>query len=217
MPPCPCHDFFYTLLLSVKYKHMALACYDIPTCPDCANLALPEVNFNECNIESYESEVSTVYLALDDPDVDCCAAGAIDITTPAGIEAAVTAGDLIVMFGIGDVPEPEFTERVVSKRRRVIGNKRHVLNFTIDDMSDANYEALRQLECGGQFRIWFATVGGRIFGGDCGILVDVNSRPLVLDRGEDTFERGELSFSWDRKAAPERGIDPLGVLYQAPS
>jgi hypothetical protein len=121
------------------------------------------------------------------------------------------------MFGIGDVPEPEFTERVVSKRRRVIGNKRHVLNFTIDDMSDANYEALRQFECGGQFRISFATVGGRLFGGDCGILVDVNSRPLVLDRGEDTFERGELTFSWDRKAAPERGIDPLGVLYVAPS
>lgn len=197
---------------------MPVADYSIPACPDCDALTLPTVDFAECDIESRESEICTIYMALDDPMNPGNPAGTIDMSTPAGITTAVTAGDLIVFTVIGDAPEPEQTTRVVSKRRTIMGKKTFTINATVDDMNDTNYEALRELECGGSRRIWLGTIGGRLFGDPTnGILADVSkSNPMVLDRGEDTYERGEMAFTWEMTASPPRGIDPLGALYVAP-
>jgi len=82
------------------------------------------------------------------------------------------------------------------------------LNYTIDDVSDENYEFMRALECGGQYRIWYETEGGFLYGGNEGILVNATGDD-ILNRGREEIETIAGTFTWRSKFHPDRTTSPI--------
>jgi hypothetical protein len=74
--------------------------------------------------------------------------------------------------------------------------KDFTINIEIDDVSKENYEFMRVTQCGGEYKLWFETAGGRLYGGNEGI-----DASLVLDnvlgRGKDEIEKITGTASWD--------------------
>ena len=63
-------------------------------------------------------------------------------------------------------------------------------------------------QCGGEYKLWFETAGGRIYGGNEGI-----DASLVLDnvlgRGKDEIEKITGTASWSDKFSPEMALSPI--------
>lgn len=195
---------------------MAKADYTCPTCDECDELELPPFVFNDdCDPESEESEICDILFTVEDPENPGTALGGpTDWTQTADWTAAIdnTAADKVrKLTGIGDLPEPEQEIRIVSKRRKVMGLKNFTLNHTIDDVTDENYNAARELECGGVVRLWLRTLGGRLYGGQEGIRASITKANMPLDRGQNTFERIELQFQWEHSCHPPRIADPIAA------
>ena len=84
------------------------------------------------------------------------------------------------------------------------------MNFTIDDVSEENYEFMRSTECGGKYRLWYETKGGYMYGGNDGIKVSIVMDD-VLNRGVDEIETLNGVVTWRNKFSPERVKSPIFV------
>lgn len=192
---------------------MAKADYDVPVCLECDALEMPAVSFGNCAPEQNESEINAVFITIDDPENPGEALGGpTDWESAADWTAALSQtaeGKVRKLTVIGDLPEPEQEIRIVSDRRRVPGLKTFTLNATVDDTNDDNYEFLLTLECGFKVRIWYSTIGGKLYGGEQGILASIIKANAPLDRGQNTFERFEYAFLWERSAHPPRIANPM--------
>jgi NTP pyrophosphatase (non-canonical NTP hydrolase) len=188
--------------------------YQVPECPtDCANLDnLPATSFETCveAMKIFESEICDIFITIPDENGNA-------VNKPAAwTEAAVQtwyndyvgeeAGDTVRrVVCIADMSSEEAETGLFSKRRKkTIGLKPHLVNVTIDDMSDENREFLRTLECGATVVMWFGTIGGNFFGGVDGILCDIFNVKLPLERGENNYEYGTFQMEWKAAAAPPR-------------
>lgn len=193
--------------------------YQVPTCPtDCANLVnLPAVSFESCveAMKLFESEICDLYITIPDANGDATVVPAT--WDEAGILAwhSANVGDAeldavrrIVVIGDMNSEDPE-TGTFSKRRQKAVGLKQHILNATVDDMSDANREFMRTLECGATVVMWFATIGGNFFGGQDGILGDIYNVKLPLERGDGNYEYATFQFSWEAAAAPPRITSPL--------
>jgi hypothetical protein len=68
---------------------------------------------------------------------------------------------------------------------------------------------MKALQCGNaDFKIWYETLGGRLFGGQDGIELTLVRAIAPLDRGADGFERFELTFQFRAFCDPERIENP---------
>jgi hypothetical protein len=124
-------------------------------------------------------------------------------------ETSTTGDDYIrPLTVIADKPAATDVVKEISNGRRKIIGKDHIINFTIDDVSQLNYEFMRALECGGKFKIWYETEGGFMYGGNDGIIVQVTAND-VLNRGRDEIETIAGVMNWRNKFSPERGISPI--------
>lgn len=174
----------------------------IPTCPEsCGAQVLPVVSFDDCLPQLNSSEIEDLFLAK------ATAAAFTDWTDPEEwadrlAQTGVTGTEIRRLTGIGDKPAPADTEKTVSKQRNVVTDRTHTLNFTIDDTNNTNYEAARQMQCGGKYLAWYKTRGMKQYGGNAGILVTVKS-VVVLGRG-DEHELIQLTLTWKNKFDPER-------------
>lgn len=181
--------------------------FPAPTCSAGCEADLPEVNFDDCLPVVIFSVIVRIFLAKKTaaPFTDWTAAG----EWVSRISANSTGADAIrVLTVIADKPAGAGVIKEISNGRRITIGKDHTLNFTIDDVSDENYQAMRQLECGGEYKMWYETLGEKMFGGNEGILVrvDVNN---VLGRGRDEIEVINGVFSWRAKFHPERTASPI--------
>jgi len=180
-----------------------------PICPtDCAAGALAAVEFNECAPAIVASEIKRVFLARPNaaPFNDWKLAAEwterisnTDLTEPDAIRALTV---------IGDKPAPSAVTKDISNKRKWIVGKDHTINFTVDEVSDENYEFMRMTECGGKFRMWYETHGGYMFGGNDGILVNVVMDD-VLNRGADEIETINGVATWRNKFTPDRTLSPI--------
>lgn len=187
--------------------------YDGPDCAQC-ELTLPAINFADCteSVKDEESEICNVFLSLPDPNNPT-----EPLQSPGDWSSAASwdgvlgnSGNSIRdLIGIGDLPLPETSTRIISKRRRKTGLKKYTMNFDIDDMTDENYEFVRALGCGKDVVIWFATIGGYLYGGAKGFQATVTVADPQLDRGENVYAKLVLQFQWDAQSAPPRIINPM--------
>ena len=69
---------------------------------------------------------------------------------------------------------------------------------------------MRNTECGGQFRIWFETAGGYLYGGNEGIPVTLVLND-VLASGKDSIEELVGTATWRAKFHPERTPSPIAA------
>jgi len=193
--------------------------YEIPTCPtDCGNISnLPAVSFESCveAMKIFESEICDIYITIPDENGDAVNkpatwTGPAILTWHSSFVGDAELDTVRRVVVIGDLNSEDAETGTFSKRRqKAVGLKPHVLNATIDDMSDANREFIRQLECGATVVLWFATIGGNFFGGVDGILGDIFNVKLPLERGEGNYEYATFQFSWEAAAAPPRITSPL--------
>lgn len=124
-------------------------------------------------------------------------------------QTSVVGDDYIrVLTVIGDKPAATAVIKELSNGRRKSVAKDHTINFTIDDVSDANYEFMRSLECGGQFKVWYETYGGKMYGGNDGQLIYIDAND-ILNRGRDETETIAGTITWRAPFHPERITSPI--------
>ena len=180
-----------------------------PLCPTGCNSVLGSVLFDDCEPNINLSEIKRIFVAVGN--------------TPAFEDWKVaqewverinqvgdTAGVIRALTVIGDKPAASPVKKEISNGRQWIIGKDHTVNFTIDDVSDENYEFMRKLECGGKFRIWYETKGGYLYGGNEGIKAFLSADD-VLGKGNEEIETIVGAATWRNKFSPERTKSPIFV------
>ena len=180
----------------------------IPTCPTDCSSALPVVDFSKCAPQIHLSEIRRIFIARANAAPFEDWEEATEWTTRIS-ETEVTDEDAIrPLTVIADKPAPTGVNQEISNGRTFVVGKDHVINYTIDDISDENYEFMRTIECSGQYRIWYETEGGYIYGGNSGILVSATGDD-ILNRGRDEIETIAGTFTWRSKFHPDRVLSPI--------
>lgn len=176
--------------------------FPAPTCSAGCDADLPAFVFDECNPIVNYSEIVRIFFEKS------TATPMTDWTAATEYLSRIASGDMQVLTVIADKPAGASIVKDISNGRKITIGKDHTLNFTIDDVSDANYEAMRQMECGGEYIMRYETLGEKMFGGNEGIKtrVDVNN---VLGRGREEIEVITGVLSWRSKFHPERTTSPI--------
>jgi len=109
---------------------------------------------------------------------------------------------------IGSLGDPSQTEKKISGGRKVYSPAERTLTGRIDDNSDTNYDFSRGTGCNRQYRMWYGTLGSKLYGGNTGILVNFRAwEPIV----EDDQEYATINFEakWTAQLAPLRITNPI--------
>ena len=178
----------------------------LPNCPtDCAS-TLPVVEFDECAPETNDGQIYKLYITnLGNPLTDVTDL----LEWQARLDNAGVAGDAIrTLHVIGSKPIPTSEEREISLGRKVVSKKTHIVDFKIDETNQINHDALRQMECGGQFLMWYETSGGLMFGGNDGIQVSI-TLDMEIPEAETEFITLTGKAEWKAKFTEERSLSPL--------
>lgn len=176
-----------------------------PVCDD--GIPMPIVVFDFCNPAIILSEIKTVYLAkTNTPDFFDWSdrnewQGRVSETSNE-IEA------LRPITVVGDKPLPQTTIRVISNRRKVATDKVHVINCTIDDVSDNNHGFMVNMRGGRYMKIWYETLGGYMYGGAKGIYAFVQIE-MTLARGPGEIATLILIATWNNLTTELRSISPM--------
>lgn len=197
---------------------------EIVCAEDCETDTLPVVSFDDCAPEINKSEIIAVYIAGED------AADFTDVgdpeewadrlsqtaTVPSG--STVPVKDLIRRLTvIADKPAGTEVTKVVSNNRTITLDRTQVLNITIDEVNDANYDLARATECGNGLPVkaWYETAGGYLYGGKTGIKNGVGGAKPVLklqpvkERGNDSIETLVGTIAWGNLKSEARVKSPF--------
>lgn len=179
-----------------------------PTCPANCDFTLPVVQFDNCAPLVVYSEIRRIFLAKKAAAPFTNWLSATEWLTRMS-QSSTTGNDYIrPLTVIGDKPAAADIIKEISNGRKIVIGKDHTINFTIDELSQANYDFMRGLECGGEFKLWYETEGGYIYGGNEGITVRLTLND-VLNRGREEIETLVGVITWRSKFSPERGISPI--------
>lgn len=181
-------------------------------CQDDCEAMLPVVDYKSCKPQLNLSEIRRIFIGK------ATAKPFEDWKLPAEwmqrvSESKDEADTLRPLTVIADKPAPDETIVDVSDGRKVTLKKTMTVNYTSDDTNQTNYEFFTAIECGGQFRIWLETKGGKMYGGNEGILLSGITASPVNERGNDAYERIEGAFTWDGMSAfPARITSPISTV-----
>lgn len=198
-------------------------------CPtDCDAVTLPVVSFDDCNPEINKSEIVAVFIALSDAvdfdDVSDPLEWAARLSQTANPPAVVGGGtltpvkDLIRRLTvIADKPASTETTKAISNNRTITVDRPRVINITIDEVNDDNYDLARSTECGNGISVkaWYLTAGGYLYGGASGIKNGIGgTKPVlklnvVLDRGVDAIETITGTITWSNLQSESRVLSPI--------
>lgn len=179
---------------------------DTIICPTDCTTAVPVVSFSECAPQVILGQINKVYLAnVGHPMVNW----ADPAEWAARIDNASTDPDAIrELTVIGEKPRPEANAVDISNGRKAYGNRNYTLNVTIDDNSDDNYNFARYTGCNGTYLMWYATIGGYLYGNNAGIKAS-----FILDEvnpvGPNDFATLQGEITWKSKLAPVRMLSPI--------
>lgn len=179
-----------------------------PTCSTTCDSDLPEVKFDQCNPQADFSEIRRIFMAKATAASFTNWANASEWNARISADSVVGDDYIRALTVIGDKPVPTAVSKDLSNGRKKVIGKDHVINFLIDDITDENYEFMRALECGGQYKFWYETEGGHMYGGNDGILANAKL-DSQLNRGRE--EIGALIGVLDYRAkfTEERTVSPI--------
>lgn len=177
------------------------------SCPNSCETALPEVKFSKCSPNIVLSEIVRIFVGKQTTQPFNNWKNASEWTQRLS-ETANTANAIRPLTVIADKPAGSPVVKEISNGRKYNLRKDFTVNIEIDDVSPENYEFMRVTQCGGEYKLWFETAGGRIYGGNEGI-----DASLVLDnvlgRGKDEIEKITGTASWSDKFSPEMALSPI--------
>lgn len=176
-------------------------------CPNNCETELPEVRFSKCSPTIVLSEIVRIFLGKQSTEPFTDWKSATEWTTRLS-ENGTTANAIRPLTVTADKPAGSPVVKEISNGRKYNLRKDFTINIEIDDVSEENYEFMRVTQCGGEYKLWFETAGGRLYGGNEGI-----DASLVLDnvlgRGKDEIEKITGTASWDDKFSPEMCVSPI--------
>lgn len=180
-----------------------------PICPANCDQPLNEVAFNDCAPEINLSEIKRLFVARPTATAFTDWKLAAEWTTRLS-QDGVEPNAIRELTVIGDMPAGSNITRDISNGRKIQIGKDRTVNFTVDETNDENYEFLRSTECGGKYRMWFETMGGKMYGGNAGIKANIVMDD-VLARGVEEIETFTGVATWRAKFSPERITSPIFV------
>jgi hypothetical protein len=187
---------------------MASTCEDIVCSTSCA-AELPATSFSICAPNTNFGQIAKIYIAndgyplTDENDLaEWQARAALAQSDPARI---------MELSVIGDHPLPAANEIPLSRGRITNGAKDRVINLTIDETNQTNYEMMRAFECGKTVRAWYETYGGLLYGGTEGILGSITLGEVITANTTEliTFQG---TFKWKSKFSPCRTESPMAGI-----
>jgi len=184
-------------------------------CPDDCSNYLAEFGFNDCAPEWNRGEIQKIYLfGIGYPIV------ADPINDPGGFIAemaarvsntSAAANAIRELTVLGEKPEAETNMIKMSNNREIVTSKKHTVPFKIDEMSQANRDAMRQLECGNKFLMMFEN-GDLLWGGSENIGDGIEGSfiaNLIIPPDRSALSYYQCSFVWEDKYHPHSCVNPL--------
>lgn len=183
-----------------------MASIDTVICATDCSTELPLVEFSECAPELLQAQVSDIYLANDGYPLT-------NWTDPAEWAARIDnnstdANAIRVLTVIASIADPTVQEKKISHGRTVYSPQEFTIAGRIDDNSDTNYDFMRATGCNRQYRMWYATLGGKLYGGNVGILVNLRMWETVPE-DDNEYATLNLQLKWKAQFAPLRIDNPI--------
>jgi len=178
----------------------------LPDCPTSCENALQAVNFSECAPEYHWGEISKVYIAPADLDLS-----GFDVTDLADWTALLADnGDdkIRTLIGMGEMGEPEISEIATSGDRKAYGFRQYSIAFTIDETNDINYSWMAMTGCNTNYKFWFETSDGLLYGGNDGLEGTAVFHQLI-PKGRTEIVTFQGTFKWQSRFAPLRCESPM--------
>lgn len=179
------------------------------TCATDCDTNLPVVSFSNCSPQTATAQIVKIYMSKEG-FTDITSASEWNDRLPGNESDQNEAADnaIRVFTVIGDKPAPEKSEKEISGGRFVTPQKTHTVNFSIDEISQANYDAAREFECGGNRLIWYEDSAGFVFGGNAGISASINIDHIITASRED-FQTLTGTAKWKSQFSPRRDAKPF--------
>ena len=187
-------------VITSRYSHVAGT-------PVCGDEDMPAVDFNLCAPDIRLSEIRRIFISKIGaaPFVDWTVAGEWnERMSPTSND--INAVRVLTVIGNKDIPTS--TRVRLSMNRNKTVRKEHTVNATIDDVSETNHEFIRQMNGGRNFKMWYETEGGFMFGGNNGIAAHIDA-DMVLARGRDEIMTYVLEAWWQNVRTEDRCLSPI--------
>lgn len=183
-----------------------MASIDTLVCANNCESELPVVEFSQCAPELLQAQVSVVYLANDGYPLT-------DWTNPAEWASRISndstnANAIREMTVIASIADPTVTEKKISGGRTVYSPQEFTITGRIDDNSDTNYDFARATGCNRQYRMWYGTLGGKLYGGNTGILTNLRMWESIVE-DDNEYAVLNLQLKWKSAFAPLRIDNPM--------
>lgn len=133
-------------------------------------------------------------------------AGEIDNTNTDGTKSKWLVGE-------GGIVAPDKVVDEYPKRKTKVNFRTYTLTFNVKNLGDDQYDFLRQLQCGStDFKIWYANVGGHIFGGANGIDILSIDCDFIYSEDRNAKEIATVTITWESDGDPARGNTPAAYI-----
>ena len=180
-----------------------------PTCQDGCQVIPPIWSFNDCDPDVNYGQIDRIYIASlgmnDLIDWTSLAewTGHLDNTT-------LDLQKIRFLNVIGMKPPAEGDLKDISRNRKITADKTHTITFRVDETDATNYDALRQIECNGNFKVWYQA-GKYLYGDNSGITAYVSlNDDIPEDKKELNVFQGVIT--WDAQFHPARITNPLPTI-----
>lgn len=181
------------------------------TCPqECEEVVAPAFNFDNCEVERNSSQLQWLYITTPDAPPFTDWSDPTEWAARLGNDPAVEDHDIRFLEGIGEIPKPTANTAEVSGRRTIVISRSRTITFRVDNTNDVNHDAMRLLQCGGDIKIWYATIDGLMYGGNEGIGVFVDPG-AVHGGGNNDIINHEYAMQYSALIDPERIKSPLAT------
>lgn len=131
------------------------------------------------------------------------------LANPTGIDNTDTTNAKTKwLTAVGEVPASEKTIFTVQKFQKVTTKRVFTLTLTVYNLSNAQYEFLRSLQCNPtNYTFWYGN-SAHVYGKATGIVPTFTDVDFPLGAGEADVELATITITWEAKTDPERKSNP---------
>jgi len=166
---------------------------------------VPIISMDECNPATDFSEIDKLYVTQIDQDLDDWTSAAEWIGR---IDNSGTDTDDIREWWVsGELPDPERNITEIDNDREVSSRMKFQMTLQVFETNTTNYDAVRFIQCGTRFLIWYSA-GAYMYGGTDGIEASIIASHQIT-KGSREINVIQLLISWEADHNPERIDNPL--------
>lgn len=183
---------------------MATNCTPVICPTNCETLPIPK--FRKCNPSWSFGNIAVLYWAnvgyplTDESDVTEWHAR---LNLPDNDPAKI-----IKLIVNAEQPDADVPEIDASGGRKAYGIPKRTITGEIDEVSDENYELMRNLRCGKTVLCWYEKLDGIAYGGPSGVEMSVKMGHVIPKTAQE-LENLPFTLTWQNEFDPCRFIHPL--------